>query len=90
MRKSESTEKQKLTPPEVARSYGVKEEKILAWIRSGELRAFNAATRPTGRPRFLIDKADLEAFENSRAVVPPPKKTRRRDWKSINANPWYN
>ncbi len=64
-----STVKQKLRPREVAREYGVSVDKVLAWIRSGELRAINAATSQVGRPRFLISRADLAAFEQSREVV---------------------
>ncbi len=49
-------------------------------IRSGELPAINIATDRDGkRPRYLIDQRDIEAFENSRAVVPPaPRQKRRR------------
>lgn len=84
-------EKRKLTPPEVARQFGCKVEKVHAWIRSGELRAMNGAIRrDSGKPRFLIDVADLESFELARAVVPAPKPARRsRRYKSINAGPYY-
>jgi transposase len=72
--------RRKVTPPQFAKQYGVSTAKVLAWIASGELRAINAATRPTGeRPRWLIDLADVEAFERSRAsVAPKPATTRRR------------
>jgi excisionase family DNA binding protein len=63
-------ERSKLTPPEVARLWGVSPDKVLAWIAGGELRAVNAATRPGGRPRWLIDRADLAAFEAARAARP--------------------
>ncbi len=68
----------KLTPPKAARLYGVSPVKILSWIRNGELRAFNAATSATGRPRWLIDEADLAAFEQRRAAQPPPAAAPRR------------
>ena len=68
----------KLTPPEVARRWGVSAEKVIAWIRSGELHAMNAATRPGGRPRYLIDLRDLEAFELRRSATPVPRSKRRR------------
>lgn len=72
--------KKKLTPPEVAKLFGVEPGKVIAWIRSGELRAIDGATRRGQRPRFLIDVDDLAAFERSRAVVPPsaPAPRRRR------------
>jgi hypothetical protein len=73
--------KSKLTPPELARQWGINTEKVLAWIRSGELRAINAATVQGGRPRWLIDITDVVAFENARsnsAGLNPPTPRRRR------------
>jgi hypothetical protein len=70
--------KTKLTPPEIAERYGIAEAKVHAWIRAGELRAINAATTPTGRPRYLVDVADLLAFEHARAATPTPAAPRRR------------
>ena len=67
-----------LTPPELARRYGVKPDKILAWIRSGELRAINLVERPGGRPRWKISEADLLIFEQRRAATGPAPRTRRR------------
>ena len=63
------TNRKKLTPPEVAKLWGVSADKVLTWIRSGELRAINAATSQRGRPRYLIDVKDLEDFETRRAVL---------------------
>ena len=68
-------ERTKLTPPEIARRWGIKSHKVLAWIRSGDLRAINAAATLDGRPRYLIDLEDLAAFERAREVV--AKKPRR-------------
>ncbi len=70
----------KITPPRLARRWGIGVDKVFAWIRSGELRAVNAATNPSGRPRFLIDVADIEAFERQRQVQPPQpvRRLRRR------------
>ena len=61
--------KSKLTPPALARRWGISADKVLAWIRSGELKAINAATRPGGRPRYVIDEADVVRFEGSRAAT---------------------
>jgi len=67
-------EKQKLTPPEVARRWGVSLAKILSFIRSGELRAISAAAPGHNqRPRYLIDVRDLDDFERRRTVAPAPK-----------------
>lgn len=69
----------KVTPPQIAEAYGCDVEKIHEWIRSGELRAINAATKLGQRPRYLVDLEDLKAFEDARAVTPPaPREPRRR------------
>lgn len=74
-----TTLRRKLTPPQLARQYGVSTDKVLGWIRSGELRAVNVATRPDGRPRWVIDAADLLAFERQRQARPrSPAAPRRR------------
>ena len=66
-------------PPELASRWGISPEKVIAWIRNGELRAIDASSRRgQGRPRFLIDEADIAAFERSREVVPVVKSTRRK------------
>ena len=67
-----------ITPPELAKRYRVNVDKILAWIRSGELPAINIASKPGGRPRWRIRESDIELFEARRSAVAPAKKTRRR------------
>ena len=59
----------KLTPPAVAAMWGVSAGKVLAFIRSGELRAIDLARRGASRPRYAVDLNDLEKFEQSREVV---------------------
>lgn len=73
----ETLPKCKLTPPEVAQMWGIATAKILAWIRSGELKAIDASTRRGKRPRYLIDVEDLKAFEERRLVRQPPKTSRK-------------
>jgi hypothetical protein len=73
-----ATSKRKLTPPELARLWGISPDKIAAWIRSGELRAINAARDRRNRPRYLIDLADVAAFEQTRTVIPKVPAPRRR------------
>ena len=70
--------KRKVTPPQYAERLGVAQEKVHAWITSGELRAIDASTHQGGRPRYLIDESDIEAFEQRRAVVPPTPRQRRK------------
>jgi hypothetical protein len=62
--------RRKRSVPTVAREMGVAEKKVIGWIRSGELRALNLARSRDGRPRYAIDVADIEAFEQSRQVIP--------------------
>ena len=40
--------KQKLTPPEVAELWGIAHDKVLTWIRAGELAAIDASTTRGG------------------------------------------
>ena len=68
-----------LTPPEVARQLRVDVHAVLAWIKSGELRAVNCAVNRNGkRPRWRIDADDLAQFERGRMSGPPVKPVRRR------------
>lgn len=73
-------ERTKLTPPMLAKQWGVSPEKIIAFIRAGLLRAIDSTPPGSRRPRFLIDVADIAAFEQARAVNAPPaaRPTRRR------------
>ena len=67
-----------LTPPAVAKRYGVKSDRVIAWIRSGELRAIDVSSKGSKRPRFRIDPKDVEAFELQRSVTPAKKVARAR------------
>jgi excisionase family DNA binding protein len=75
-------DRKKFSVREVARMFGVSPNKIMAWIRAGELRAINVASRESRRPRYAIDAADIDAFEAGRQVVPDVaprmRKVRRR------------
>ena len=66
----------KITPPKLARRWGIAPEKVLAWIKSGELPAMDASTIRGGRPRYLIDEDDIAAFVARRTVH--RKKLKRR------------
>jgi len=68
----------KITPPELARRWGISPDKVLTWIRSGELRAIDTSATRGGRPRYLIDLQDIQAFEARRAVQRPVRVQRRR------------
>lgn len=67
-----------LTPPQLAREWGVTPETILAWIASGDLEAFDARRPGSSRPRWRIERDALADFKRRRSAKPPPKPTRRR------------
>lgn len=68
----------RMTPSEIARMLRVAPEKVVGWIRAGELRAVNIATRPTGRPRWVVSQDDLAAFERRRQTVATQNARRTR------------
>jgi hypothetical protein len=63
-------ERTKVSVPHLAKEWGVSAAKITSFIRAGELRAINVSTSREQRPRYLIDRADIAAFEQARRVVP--------------------
>jgi len=68
-----------LTVQDVATRYGVGLHTVLAWVRSGELRALNVGRKPGAKkPRWRITTEALEAFELRRSHTPPPTPARRR------------
>ena len=71
-------ERRKVTPPVLAKEWGVATKKVVDLIKSGELRAINLASTQDKRPRYAIDRADIEAFEAARVVVPEVKPIRRK------------
>ena len=81
-------ERQKLTPPQLARIWGVSTNKIIGFIRRGELRCVDLSSHGSSRPRYAIDLVDIEAFEKARQVVPEggenaTRKLRRRTAKHV-------
>ena len=67
-----------VTPPTIAKRLCVTCDKVLTWIRSGQLRAVNLSDK--GRPRWKISPEDLAAFlesKSNRATADPPKRSRR-------------
>jgi hypothetical protein len=76
-----------LTPPGLARRWGVAPDKVLFLIHTGQLRAINLAQTVDGltekgkprRPRWRIPLGEIERFEEARSSKPPaPKQYRRR------------
>lgn len=63
-------ERRKFTPPQLARQWGVGPDKITWLIRSGKLPAINVSRGKSGKPRYLIDVADVERCEELLRVTP--------------------
>ncbi len=62
---------QPMTLPEVARHLRVRPNKVLGWVRSGELRGYDVTARQGGRrPKYRVNPEDLEAFIRRRSVTP--------------------
>lgn len=73
-----ATNEKYLTPPNIAKRLGVTCDKVLGWIRSGQLRAVNLSEG--GRPRWKISPTDLETFlttKSNRVAATEPRRTRR-------------
>ncbi len=67
-----------LSPGDVADELAIPVAKILAWIKSGDLRACNVAQRVGKRPRWRISALDLQLFLDRRSASPVPAPRRRR------------
>lgn len=73
-------------PRDLALRWGVCVDKVLNFIRSGELRAFNVAAKNSRRPRYRIPVESVQQFEDQTraAAVPeapaapaPPRRRKR-------------
>lgn len=71
-------EQNTLTPPQLAKRWGVDADKVMALIRSGQLRAMNLAVNPKGRPRYRIYEEEIRRFEEVRSTKPPIEPMRRK------------
>ena len=75
-----------LTPKEYARELGVSENKVLAWIRSGQLKALNVASTLKNHPRWKITpeaRAEFEAARTAKPTESTTKMLRRRHYERI-------
>lgn len=76
-------------PRALAKRWGVCVDKVLNFIRSGELRAFNVAAKSSKRPRYRIPVESVRQFEEQTraAAIPeapaPPAPSRRRKRDSV-------
>lgn len=83
------TECEFLKPPAAARFLGVGHEAVLSWIHTGELRACDLSARRGGRPRWRINRADLEAFLARRVATPAPRQRRKSSRRAAEVIEFY-
>lgn len=92
--------KQKLTPREVSRLWGVSVSRVKKWILAGDLRAMNASVdAESKRPLFLIDLTALKEFEDRREAavrgfvpvktVPARRGGRRKNPATVEVTEYY-
>jgi len=67
-----------LTIKEIAERLAVTQHTVLAWIRSGELKAMDVSRTRGGKPQWRVTPEALEAFELARTATPTPPRRRRR------------
>lgn len=67
-----------VTPPKLAERLAVSPEKVIGWIRRGELRAVDVSDKQGGRPQWRIAESDIAVFLERRAAPAPKPKTRAR------------
>jgi excisionase family DNA binding protein len=69
-----------LTPPQVARRYGVSPDTVRGWIASGDLRALSVGKASRVRYRVPVDALEEFAAKRPARVAPkaPPQRRRRR------------
>jgi len=84
-----ATERDNLSPPDLARLWRVNVAKIYALIASGEIAAINLAVNPNGKPRLRIKLTEVERFEQSRSTKPPEPAPRRRRRKATPVKDYF-
>jgi len=71
-----------LDAPRIAKQLGVKQQRVLSWIHSGELRAVDVSENgKRNRPRWRIARQALEEFlreRSNRKPTPPPRRRKGR------------
>lgn len=86
---TESSGQAYLTPPKVGALLGVGHDKVLGFIRTGELRAIDLSTTRGKRPRWRISPDDLNAFLARRSATPSPKLRRHQKQQDASVIEFY-
>jgi len=66
------------TPREVAESLRTSPDRVLDWIRSGELQAIDKRAKGAKRATWVIPPAALAKFVAARSTSPPGPRQRRQ------------
>lgn len=61
------------SPAELAAMWGVAHDKVLEFIKTGELEAFNVASKRSRRPQFKVTLAAVKAFQERRSGRDPAR-----------------
>ena len=72
-----NTDQEFFKVPEIAKLFGIDQQKVLRWIAYGHLNAIDVSLNQSQRPRWRIHRKELAAFLR-RSSKPHPKTTRRR------------
>lgn len=75
------------SPVELSKSLRVGRDKIMRWIRSGELPAANVGTPE--RPSYRVAASTLAEFMERRAAKPTPKRQATRPVTKPTREEWY-
>lgn len=76
------------TPPELAHRWRCKPEKVIAWIKAGELAAVNVANRGK-RARWVVSPQAIADFEQRRAAEPARCQQRTRRNRLAGIRRWF-
>jgi hypothetical protein len=60
-------------PRDLARRWSICVDKVLRFIQTGELRAFNVASKESRRPRYRISIEEVRRFEEQTRSAAPPR-----------------
>ena len=63
------------TPAALAKELRVSRSKVMGWIHSGQLVAFDVGDGD--KPRYRIDEEAVREFQEKRRVKPPDRRDRR-------------
>jgi excisionase family DNA binding protein len=64
---------------DIAKWMKVSPDKVLTWIRNGELKAYSVADGAADKPKYRVDPAEVDAFLLRRSAQPASPLGRRRN-----------